>query len=144
MIKIKTVRGLIRLFVTIAVILAILIIALIVALKLTWRPVIKDKTDFSSNDISVIASELSVPEEGMIISDMHYSHAKESCFIFKGSSTLSLFQDCFEYIGMKDYKENYKLKNKSNTECSLNKTDNGCDFEIILKEYNKKLLEIMN
>ena len=141
--KAKTVRSLIKFVIIAAIVAVLLFVALIVVLKKTWKPTEKDKTSFTASDISVIASELSVPEEGLDISEMRFSHAKDSVFVFKGSSSSSYFMDSFEFAGKKDYADNYKLKNKNETSCTIQKTDDGCNFEIILYEYNKKLLDIM-
>lgn len=141
--KAKAFHSLIKIIIIAAVIAVLLFIILIVVLKMTWKPIEKDKTSFSASELSVVAAELSIPEEGLTISDMHYSHAKDSVFIFKGSSSSASFMDSFEKSETNGSTDIYKLKISGETSCKLQKTDDGCDFEVILYGYNKKLLDIM-
>lgn len=132
--------------VLIAAAAVIVLIAAAIICKFTiFGATTKEKTNFSSFDLSVIKTELQIPTDRYTISEMKYTNSKETVFHIKvESKTIDILKDNYEYRGRsKDDTDYYKCNNNGDISCYVSKNDNIYNIDFTVENYNKDLFEIM-
>ncbi|MBR1738721.1 MAG: hypothetical protein IJ737_00340 [Ruminococcus sp.] len=137
--------SLVKVIMIIAAVIAVLCVTLAVILKLTYKPTVLRKTEFSDKDKSVIASELHIPEGSFEPKEIYCSHAKDTYFritLTAGSEDILSSYETRSEGGSVQYLLRDKDDPHGDITCTV-LSEQPLELEFELHTYNKRLYRIV-